>query len=331
LILAGGQGERFWPISRPKQPKQFLSIFGNKPLIIQTMSRIQGYFEKDDLVFIIPEELKGITRRYLGPQHFIIEPCRRNTGPAICLAALMLKRDYGEGVLHVMPADHFIKPRNDFIAALKFGEGLARAGYLVTYGIKPDRPETGYGYIKIGKDIKRRSGLNAYRVTGFTEKPGLARAKVYLQNRRYLWNSGIFTFRIDDILTEIEDFMPDVYIGCQRFLERKDKKYFQRIPDVSIDYGVMERTKRLCVVKANFYWDDVGSWLALERCFDRDENSNIILGSAQALETYDSIVYTCGPSLKVYGLNDVIVVVGPSGVLVCKKDKVQDLKKLLKL
>ncbi len=306
-----------------------MSIFHDKPLIVQTIGRIKHYFPKDERIFIVPEELKQITYKYVGKEHIIIEPIRRNTAAAICLAAMMLSRDYEDGVLHIMPADHIINTQQDFISALKFGQELAEHGYLVTYGIKPDRPETGYGYIKIGRKMSGYDGLTASRGEGFTEKPSLIKAKKYVQSKRYLWNSGIFTFRITTILTEIKDFIPEVYQGVQKYLNKKEKKHFKKIPDISIDYGVMEKSNRLCIVKGNFIWDDVGSWLALERFFKKDKDSNIVIGDARELETNHSIMYTNGLPLKVYGLQGVVVVVSPRGVLVCNKNRVQDLKKLL--
>lgn len=328
--MAGGRGERFWPMSQPHLPKQFLNVFNNTPLIVQTMNRIKNHFKRDERILIVPEELQNITRKYVGRERIVIEPMRRNTGAAICLAAMLLKRDYGDGVMHVMPADHLISPQKHFINALTVGHRLAENGYLVTYGIRPNRPETGYGYIKIGKKLNQFHKIRAFRGAGFTEKPNSKRAKDYVKSKKYVWNSGIFTLRISDILSEIEHFMPRVYRGVADYVRRKKKKYFERIPDVSIDYGVMEKSKKLCVVDGNFLWDDVGSWLALERYFQKDKNDNILIGNVRGLETEHSILYTSGVPLKAYGVKGLIVVVSPHGVLVSKKEKAQDLKQLLK-
>lgn len=315
-------------MSQADFPKQFLSLFNNTPLIVQTMNRIESHFRKKERVLIIPNDLKKLTYKYIGREYTIIEPMRRNTAPAICLAAMILQQNYGDGVLHIMPADHLIKPRRNFITALELGQELATKGYLVTYGIEPDRPETGYGYIRIGKRISVCNKINAFKGKGFTEKPFLSKAKQYIRSEKYLWNSGIFSFRIKDILKEIKKFIPAVYTGVTNYLMTKKKSYFQRIPDISIDYGVMERSKKLCIVKGNFVWDDVGSWLALERYSKKDKNGNIIIGDAKGLEITDSIMYTYGIPLKAYGIKQLIVVVSPSGVLVCKKEKAPDLKRL---
>lgn len=229
-----------------------------------------------------------------------------------------------------MPADHLISTKNNFIAALKYGHRLAEKGYLVTYGIKPDRPETGYGYVIRGKKMGSNNTIIAYKGNGFTEKPSLARAKKYLKSKKYLWNSGIFSFGIKNILEEIECFIPKVYHGVRQFLQRRKKIYFQRIPDISIDYGVMEKSEKLCVVKGNFTWDDMGSWLALERYFKKDKNGNIFIGNAKGLEINSTIMYTNDIPLRTYGIEDMIIVVSHNGVLVCKRTKAPHIKDLFK-
>lgn len=318
-------------MSQPDFPKQFVSIFNNKPLINQTLNRLGNYFKKDERILIIPEQLKKITQRFIGNEHILIEPIRRNTAPAICLAAMVLKKEFGDGVLHIMPADHLITDRRNFIMALRFGEEIAKRGYLVTYGIKPTRPETGYGYINISGEIAGYKDLKAFEVRDFIEKPPLLSAKKYIKSKRYLWNSGIFTFWASDILKELEKYIPRVYYGVAKYLKTGKKSYFSKIPDVSIDYGVMEKSDRICIIRGNFLWDDVGSWLALERYFKKDDNQNIFIGDAMGLEMKDSIVYTYGMPVRVYGVKGLIIVVSPSGVLVCRKNRAPDLKKLLKI
>ena len=330
VILAGGRGERFWPLSQPDLPKQFLTIFDDRPLLIQTLERIFGYFTRSERLLIIPRELKKITVKYVGKENIVIEPLRRNTAPAICLAALVLRQRFGNGVMHVMPADHIIKPKNAFLGALRYGQVLAEKGYLVTYGIKPVRPETGYGYVRIGEQIGSRGKNAAFHGAGFTEKPGASTARRYLRSRRYLWNSGIFTFAVGTILGEIQNFVPRVYNGVSRFLASGRIGHFRRVPDISIDYGVMEKSKRLCVVQGNFAWDDVGSWLALERYFGKDRQDNILIGDARGIEVADSIMFSQEVPLRAYDVQGLIVVVSKHGVLVCRKERAQDLKKLLK-
>lgn len=330
VILAGGQGERFWPASQPDLPKQFLSVFHHRPLILQTIDRVRRDFKTPDRLLVIPDRLRKLTRKFCGPEPVVVEPLGRNTAPAICLAAMTLARRRGDGIMHVMPADHIIEPPEKFLKDLKLGAWLCRRGYLVTYGIKPDRPETGYGYIRIGKGIPTHGQTRAFRVDAFLEKPDLRRAKAYLKTGRYLWNAGIFTLGVRQILDEIKKYAPLVYRGVEKYMQTGDPRHFAHIPDISIDYAVMEKSSRIALIRAGFQWDDVGSWLALERYFPRDRQGNILLGDARGLETSDSIVYTCGIPVRVYGISRAIIVAAPNGILVCRKEKAPALKKLLK-
>ena len=317
-------------MSQPDFPKQFLSIFGGKPLLIQTLERVRSHFRKDERLLIIPKELAKLTQEYAVRENIMLEPMRRNTAPAICLAAMNLRQRFGSGVMHVMPADHLIRPKTAFISALKYGQRLAESGGLVTYGIKPERAETGYGYIKLGEQIGSRRGNAAFKGAGFTEKPDKNTAKKYVKSERYLWNSGIFTFSIETILDELENFVPKVYEGVARYLATRKLVHFKRIPDISIDYGVMEKSNRLCVVRGNFHWDDVGSWLALERYFEKDRGNNIMLGNARGIDVRNSIMYSQDVPLRAYDIEGMIIVVSRQGVLVCNKERAQELKKLLK-
>ncbi len=316
-------------MSQSHFPKQFLSVFNDTPLIVQTIERIQTYCRKPERVLVIPRELRKLTRTYTGKERTIIEPLRRNTAAAICLAAMSLQRRYGDAVLHIMPADHLIGPKQEFIKALKTGYDLSKQGYLVTYGVKPTRPETGYGYVQVGSRIKGTARVPAFAGKGFTEKPNLRRAKKYLSSKRFLWNSGIFSFRTDRILDEISAHIPKVYRGVERFLNTKRIVHFQRIPDISIDYGVMEKSSALCVVRGNFVWDDVGSWLALERYFSKDRKGNILLGDVKGLEIKNTIMYTDGVPLRAYDVQNMIIVVSTNGVLVCNKKQAPLLKDLI--
>jgi mannose-1-phosphate guanylyltransferase len=282
--MAGGCGERFWPISQPDFPKQFVAVFNDTPLIVQTFERLKKDFKREQRIFVIPRTLQKLTRRFLGKEQIFIEPVGRNTAPAICMAAQTLMKKYGDGIMHVMPADHIISPDKTFVADLHFGAKFAYKGYLVTYGIMPNRPETGYGYVRISTMLAQRRRQKAFISAGFIEKPSSIKAKEYLKSKKYLWNSGIFTFRIKTILNEMERYTPAIYHGVEKYLSTKHKKYFEGVPNISIDYGVMEKSQNLCIIKARFVWDDVGSWLALERYFKKDRKGNIMLGNTKGLE-----------------------------------------------
>lgn len=264
----------------------------------------------------------------MGNENIILEPARKNTAPAICLVAMYLQKKFGDGIIHIMPADHIIKNKEQFIKCLRAGEDMAEKDFLVTYGIIPDRPETGYGYIKTGKVIGSSEGIVAYVGEEFTEKPSSKTAMVYLKAKNYLWNSGIFTYKISTVLNEIKKYIPDVFAGVTEYFKYKDKKSFEKINAISIDYGIMEKSERICVIKSDFGWDDVGTWLALERYFKKDHKNNILLGNALGLEIEGSIVYTNNIPVRVYGIKGLVVVASPRGVLVCKKERAPDLKKL---
>lgn len=279
---------------------------------------------------IIPAALSCITRGYTRGEPMIIEPLRRNTAAAICLAAKSILRRHGDSILHVMSVDHIIEPARVFIEALGFGTDLAVSGYLVTYGVTPNRPETGYGYIKIGKKIVSYRRHTAYQVVSFKEKPPRAIARRYLADRRYLWNAGIFTMRISVLLDEMKRLAPRVLTAVEKYLATGRTSQFARAPDISIDYAVMERSKRLAIIRSHFRWDDVGSWLALERFFPADAEGNVRLGDAQGIDVANSIMYSTGIPIRAYGIQNLIVVATPDGILVCHKSKAALIKNLLK-
>ncbi len=297
-------------------------------MLNQTIDRIKKSFTQKQRFLVIPEQLLRVTRKFVGNENIILEPARKNTAPAICLVAMYLQKKFGDGIIHIMPADHIIKNKEQFIKCLRVGEQMAEKDFLVTYGIIPDRPETGYGYIKTGKVIGSSKGIVAYLGEGFTEKPSSKKAMVYLKAKNYLWNSGIFTYKISTVLNEIKKYIPDVFAGVTEYLKYKDKKSFEKINAISIDYGIMEKSERICVIKSDFGWDDVGTWLALERYFKKNHKNNILLGNALGLEIEGSIVYTNNMPVRVYGIKGLVVVASPQGVLVCKKERAPDLKKL---
>jgi mannose-1-phosphate guanylyltransferase len=330
VILAGGRGERFWPLSQPHYPKQFLDIFEGKPLIQQTIDRLKGFCHCSSRYLVIPQHLKRIARDYATGKNIIIEPEQRNTAAAICLAALHVQKHHGPAsIIHVMPADHLIRPRKAFQKTLLFSHSLCRQGYCVTYGITPSRPETGYGYIKTGASLGIKGRLQAFKGLAFTEKPTRRTAQRYLRSKKYLWNSGIFSFRVSTILEEMKTHAPRVYQGVSRYFTTKQKDHFKRVPNTSIDYAVMEHSDRLCIVQGIFSWDDVGSWLALERYFSKGVSGNILKGNIKGLAMQDSIIYTSDIPCRVYGIKGLIIVVSPDGVLVCSKDHAPDIKRLL--
>jgi mannose-1-phosphate guanylyltransferase len=343
VIMAGGSGTRFWPLSRRSRPKQFLALTGDEPLLAATVRRLPP-LAKADRTFVVcgPAHAK-VARKILPalpPENFIVEPCARNTAPCVGLAALHVAAREPKGVMVMLPADHHVARPADFREALAAAAALAETGAVATIGIRPSRPETGYGYLKIGPRLavalRGKARLAAHKVARFVEKPDAATAARYLADGAYLWNSGIFAFRADVILEEIGKAMPVLReqlgkigkdLGTPRY-ERTLKRIFPACPAISIDYGVMEKSERIAVVPAEFGWSDVGSFAALPEVRKADAAGNVKEGEALVFDGKNSVVLAAaGRPVAVIGLDDVIVVDAGDAVLVCRKDRAQDVRK----
>jgi mannose-1-phosphate guanylyltransferase/mannose-6-phosphate isomerase len=349
VIMAGGSGTRFWPLSREKMPKQLLKIGGEDTLIRQTVSRILPLIGFDDIFIVTNQSLADTISHQLSSKferpwdaNFILEPEAKNTAPAIGLAALHLERIDPESIMVVLSADHSIRRADEFLSLLRNAAEAARQDYLVTFGIKPDRPETGYGYIKAGEQIKTaesrgQSAGDVCKVEAFVEKPDLETAKGYLKDGRYYWNSGIFAWRAKTLLSEIEKHQPSLYRGLQEIRnvigtpKEADviREVFKKLEPISIDYAVMEKTDRAAVIPADIGWSDVGSWTALDDVSERDAAGNIISGNVIDIGSKDSIIYAEKRLVATIGLKDAVVVDTPDATLVCSKDRAQDVKKVV--
>ncbi|MEO0093965.1 MAG: sugar phosphate nucleotidyltransferase [candidate division WOR-3 bacterium] len=340
IILAGGIGERFWPVSRRSFPKQFVPLFGRDSLIEQTRKRISRLCPLTQQRYIIPYEMTELLQMQTGIKraNIIYEPYGKNTAPAIGLAAIYIANSAPDATLIVLPADHYIEPVNNFIANIKVACKVAQHGYLVTFGIPPTRPETGYGYIQIGDVIERYGKITVHRAIEFKEKPTLDIALAYLQAKRFLWNSGMFVFRVSTILEAFRNFLPDFYaelINFQNYIGTRQERLmlermYKQAPTTSIDYAVMEKAKNIAVVKANFLWDDVGSWLALERHFPAQRYGNVIIGEHYGVDTKESIVFSDSGVIATLGVENLVIVKAKDAVLVADKKRVGDLKALLR-
>jgi mannose-1-phosphate guanylyltransferase len=341
VILAGGKGERFWPVSREKEPKQFLAITGSKPMITEIFERIRTFFGYERIFISINQELCSSLFQIipvLNARNVIIEPFGRNTAPAIGLAALYLKRIDPEGSMVILPADHYIPDTQIFLNYLDYAFRQAETKkMLVTFGITPSGPETGYGYIHSGKIQDQEHEFVLKKVQRFVEKPDLETAKSYLKSGEYFWNSGMFVFRIDTILDAYRVCMPDYYRALQdfenyigtEFEAEKKTQMFLDAENISIDYAIMEKVENGAVVQGNFRWDDVGSWFALDRIREKDESGNISKGSIVAIDTKDSILINDSGIFGVLGLRNIIAVKSGNAVLICDKDRAQEVKKII--
>lgn len=345
VIMAGGSGTRFWPLSRQLFPKQLLKIIGDETLIQQTMRRVvTGAPPQRVMISTNPPQAESI-RVQLSEwkdalkDNFVLEPEARNTAPAIALVALELLRRDSEAVMLVVPADHIVKGQKDFDAAVDLAAELAVQGLLVTFGIKPIRPETGYGYIK--PDIKRvlgkRGTLKGYRVGRFVEKPNAVKAAQYLKAGDYYWNSGMFVWRAATIVEEIRRHQPALAQGIEqigRLIEQNaaraaiDEEY-RRLPSISIDTGVMEKSDKAAMVPVAFNWSDVGSWGSLDEVAAKDKAGNIIGGRVVDIDSQRSVVYGDRRVVATIGLADMVVVDTPDATLVCPKSRAQDVKRIV--
>lgn len=337
VIMAGGKGTRFWPLSRETFPKQFLKIIGEKTLLESTVERLQGLVRPGNVMIITTanqsELVRWQTKETLSPDCIMVEPEGRNTAPAIALAAFKTSKTNKDALMLVLPSDHHITDRAAFEGAVNEAIAAAMAGSLVTFGIVPDRPETGYGYIKAGEPVKK----NVFRVESFVEKPDARRARTFLKDRSYLWNSGIFLFKARTMLNEIKKYMPALYkafsgtekkLGTDAEAEAL-KSVYSGMKAESIDYGVLEKSKRVCVVRADFGWSDVGSWSALGEIMEKDEAGNVVLGNAVNMGARDSIVFSSGRLVASIGLKDMVVVDTSDATLICPRERVQEVKDLV--
>lgn len=339
VILAGGTGSRLWPKSRAALPKQFLSLTSKSSMLQDTIKRLSGTQSHSPIIicndahrFLVAEQLRQEGIKHGG---ILLEPVGRSTAPAIALAALHATKDGDDPVLLVLAADHLIKDAKAFHNSINNAEKLAEQGKLVTFGIVPEQPHTGYGYIKSGEPIQQ-----GFKVAEFVEKPALATAKDYVESGSYYWNSGMFMFKASRYLEELAKFAPDILDVCKRAIDsesndldfiRIDHDTFSNCKDDSIDYAVMEHTDSAVVVPLDAGWSDVGSWTTLWETGDKDEQGNVTTGDIILEHTTNSYVNSEGRLIAVVGLDDVIVVETKDAVLVASKDKAQNIKNVVNI
>ena len=339
LILAGGKGERFWPRSRKSSPKQFLCLTGDGETMIQkTVNRIRPLVEFEDIYIATNQDYKALIRRQLPEipeENILCEPVGRNTAPCIGLGAVHIRKKYEDAVMLVLPSDHLIKYNDQFVDLLKDAIKVAEEGRnLVTIGILPNVPETGYGYIKYNKETKLQG---AYKVDRFVEKPNLEKAKEYLSSGEYLWNSGMFLWKASTILSSMETYLPEIYRGLTEIEESIGRenaeevlqKSFTAMPSESVDYGILEKEDSIYVFPGSFGWDDVGSWLAVERMKPVSGEGNVISGNVVAYQVENCIMEGSKKLIAAVGLKDLVVVDTEDATLICSKEHTADIKKIL--
>lgn len=338
IIMAGGVGSRFWPRSKNKAPKQLLPIFGEHTLIQNTVLRLKDIIE-DENIFIItnkiqkPEIVKQLPQIPL--ENIIEEPFGRNTAACIGLGSIIIENKTKDGVTIILPADHIIRDVESFHETIKRAAEFAYTSKgLVTIGIKPSRPETGYGYIQIDE---RTVDDNIFKVYTFAEKPNYATAVRFLESGDFFWNSGMFIWRADAILHEIEIHMPDLFEGLQIIKKDIGKQQFEstlsnvygKLRNISIDYGIMEKTRNVFLTKGEFSWSDVGSWEEVYQLSNKNENGNATVGTVYSDMTSDSYIYSPDKFTAVIGVENLIVINTDDALLICRRDQSQEVKKVV--
>ncbi|HHQ4556374.1 TPA: mannose-1-phosphate guanylyltransferase/mannose-6-phosphate isomerase [Aeromonas hydrophila] len=335
VVMAGGSGTRLWPLSRTLFPKQFLSLTSSATMLQETLLRLSPLDHQPAFLvcnqehrFIVAEQLRKANLVHGG---IALEPVGRNTAPAVAIAALHARAKGEDPLLLVLAADHVIAQPAAFCQAVQAAMPLAEQGQLVTFGIVPTAPETGYGYIQQGDTV----GLGASKVAAFVEKPNLELAQQYLSDGRYLWNSGMFLFKASVYLNELVQFCPQIVEQCQQALQlaqddldfiRLDPDSFAVCPDDSIDYAVMEKTANAVVMPLDASWSDVGSWSALWDVSEKDAQGNVLQGDVLTEQTHNSFIYAQHRLTAAVGIDDMVVVETKDAVLVAHKDRVQDIK-----
>ena len=341
IIMAGGKGERFWPLSTEQRSKQLLSLAGGKPLIVQAVERLEGVVPSDHILIVTNASLVAPIREMLGaksPVSILGEPVGRDTAAAIAAGAAWIQQRDPQAVFCVMTADHIIGDLPIFQQTLRQGLALcAKNDILMTIGIQPSEPSSAYGYIEAGELWKQVDGIEFFHARRFVEKPTVEVAREYLATGRYAWNSGMFVWSLESLLKAFQAFQPTLAerVGewgrCatdedfQKALERD----FPALQKISIDYAVMEKADNIIVCPGAFAWDDVGSWPALEAHLTKDEAGNAILGDVEALNSAGNIIVSEGRLTALVGVENLVVVQTDGVTLVCSKDRSQDIKQLV--
>ena len=341
VILSGGSGTRLWPMSRTLYPKQLLRLLGEDSLLQQTVRRVAdtGRFARPLLVaneehrFIVAEQLREIRA---PSQALLLEPVGRNTAPAACVAAMMLAESEPDALMLLLPSDHIIADEAAFAEAVERAAAAARAGALVTFGIVPERPETGYGYIRRGAPVDGIAGV--FRVAEFVEKPGSALAEHFVASGEHFWNGGMFLFPVALFLDELERLRPDIVDACRQALAaarrdddfvRLDRAAFEACPADSIDYAVMEHTSRAAVVPVGMGWSDVGSWDALWEMTDKDAAGNALIGNVVAEDTRNCYLRSETGLVAAIGIEDLVVVATADAVMLAPRNRSQEVRRLV--
>lgn len=344
VILAGGGGTRFWPLSRQNKPKQLINLSGNDIMLNDTVRRYGSVISPANTVIVTNKSQSELLHSILHPdvpkENVLKEPVGRNTAACVLYAALYIKKKYGDAIMVVLPSDHYFTDIDAFSEILDHTcEVATKTDKLVTIGIKPGFPATGYGYINFDSKVEVDTPVEVYEVAEFVEKPQFEKAKKYIESGKYLWNSGMFVWKSSTILDNFERYLPRIYNRMMEIYEylgtdkeeESIEKIYPSLQNISIDYGILERSDDVLVVPGDFGWNDVGSWDALGAIFPPDENGNIVKAKYIGLDTKNSIIYGNGRLITTIGIDNLIIADTEDALLICPKDKAQEVKKLVDL
>jgi mannose-1-phosphate guanylyltransferase len=339
VVMAGGAGTRFWPESRQKTPKQFLpDIFGKQTLFEQTLSRIAPVIPKSRVVVVTQKSYASLTAKLgkISKDQIIGEPVGRNTAPCVALAAALLLKKDPDAVLAILPSDHQIGKPKDFIDLLKTAHQMTeKYGYPVTFGMRPDFPHTGYGYLEMESKLETVRGTGVFRLKQFHEKPSEKKAAHYLTSGKFLWNSGMFIWRAEDLWKAVEALLPEVAAKVQQILKHKSFQpaldiIYPSMPNISIDYGLMEKMKgKILTLPADIKWGDLGGWLAFKDLWPADPQGNISKGPVLAVDSRGNFIKAGKRLIAVLGIHDLIVVDTPDALLICPKEKAENIRQIV--
>lgn len=334
LIMAGGKGTRFWPLSTEEKPKQFLNIIDDNTMIQMTVNRILPIVPIERIFVCTGEKYIDLVKSQLPnlpDKNIIVEPEGRNTAPCIALSTMIINRYYNNSTILVLPSDHLIKDENNFRDTILLAEDFINdnSDSIITLGMEPDRPETGYGYIKVSKDYNNE----IKKVEKFVEKPNSETAKKYLDEACYLWNGGMFLWKANNILSEIKKYTPNTYEALHNIslieeenLQDLINKQYKDTESISIDYAVLEKSDKIYVVPSNFGWDDIGSWRAVERYREKDSNNNILNGAAKAINSQSNMVVNNKKKIVMIGIEDIMAIETEDIMYIVNKKNMDNLK-----
>lgn len=338
LIMAGGKGTRFWPLSTEEKPKQFLNLIGEDTMIQMTVNRIKPIIPIERVFVCTAAMYVDLVKEQipeLPEKNIIVEPEGRNTAPCIALSAFVIKRYYKDANMIVLPSDHLINNEDEFRSIVKrannFLENNEEA--IITLGMKPNRPETGYGYIKYTNNLEENNEFNIFKVDRFVEKPNEEKAKKYLEDDSYLWNGGMFLWKASNIINEIKKYSQETYEAIhevesveEEFLQTLINDKYHKTESISIDYAVLEKSKNVYVAPSEIGWDDIGTWKSVERYKDKDINNNILDGNARVIESKSNIAINNGKRIVMIGIEDVMTLETEDSIYIVNKDYMDNLR-----